>query len=163
MKAEKLLDILGKIEDYLLALVLFVALSMSFLQIIIRNFAGFSIIWLDPAVNVLVLWLAFLGASAAARKQKHISMDALSRLMPGRWLHLLQLLIGLIAAATCVLLAWYSFGLVRMEKDFGTTTFLELPIWVVQTIMPFSLLVMSLRFIAQAAVSGRMLFARRSG
>ena len=55
----------------------------------------------------------------------------------------------LFAAAICIVLAYAVVGVMRDEAELATTAFLDVPVWILQGIMPATLLVMSVRFLGQ--------------
>src|SRR5204862_1371052 len=56
---------------------------------------------LDAMLRALVLWLALLGAMIAAREDRHLAVDALSRYARGPWTRLLRIVTYGVAAAAC--------------------------------------------------------------
>ena len=105
---------------------------------------------LGAMLRALVLWIAMLGAMVAAREDRHLAVDALSRYARGGWARLLRLASYGSATAICGLLAWHSFALVRDEYASATIAFANVPSWLVQAIMPFGFAVMTLRFAVHA-------------
>jgi TRAP-type C4-dicarboxylate transport system permease small subunit len=110
-------------------------------------------VWIDPLLRHLVLWIGFLGALLATRTVRHINVDALSRLLPAPVLRVTRPLTNLFAACVCLLLTNACFKMVREEASFGTAGFLDVPVWVLQAVMPLALWLMAYRF-ASHAVSG---------
>jgi TRAP-type C4-dicarboxylate transport system permease small subunit len=105
---------------------------------------------LDAVLRALVLWIALLGAMIAAREDRHLAVDALSRYAKGPWARVLRFVSYGAATAICGLLAWHSLALVRDELASGTIAFANVPSWSVQAIMPFAFAVMALRFLVHA-------------
>jgi TRAP-type C4-dicarboxylate transport system permease small subunit len=105
---------------------------------------------LDAMLRALVLWIALLGAMIAAREDRHLAVDALSRYVKGPSARVLRFVSYGAATAICALLAWHSFALVRDEFASGTIAFASVPSWAVQAIMPFAFAVMALRFFVHA-------------
>ena len=62
-------------------------------QIVLRNFFSIGFSWSDGLSRLAVLWLGLLGALAASRDGRHITMGALARWLPPR----LQLVAGICA------------------------------------------------------------------
>jgi TRAP-type C4-dicarboxylate transport system permease small subunit len=110
---------------------------------------------LDAMLRALVLWIALLGAMIAAREDRHLAVDALSRYAKGPWARVLRFVSYGAATAICGLLAWHAFALVRDEYASGTIAFASVPAWVVQAIMPFAFAVMALRFFVHAFAQPR--------
>ena len=141
-------------ESGFVAVLLATMLIFSFLQIILRNVARTGFVWIDPLLRHLLLWIGFSGAALATRLDRHISIDALTRILsPGgkRAAH-----IATHAAATlvCLLLAEATLRVVRDEAAAGTVNFLQIPTWMLQCIMPLACLLMAYRF-ARLLAGGR--------
>ncbi|TXR54972.1 TRAP transporter small permease [Reinekea thalattae] len=125
-------------------------------QILLRNFVGISLFWIDPFNRLLVLWLALLGAMVATREREHISIDLLRHYSDRLWFKTLQRIAYFFSALVCALVAFHSSRFVYDEFVYQTTTFSNLPAWPFQLIMPIGFLVMALRF-AHALVGGTKL------
>ena len=72
------------LENSLLSIVLVSMILLASGQIGLRNLFGSGFPWADEALRLLVLWVAMLGAVAASRENRHISIDILSRVLPER-------------------------------------------------------------------------------
>ncbi len=81
--------------------------------------SGHPLIWADELATSLMVWLAFIGASAAIAMRRHMTVGLLSETLQGRarrWLLCLCDLLVLIFIAVMGWLAWQWFdpvGLVR--------------------------------------------------
>jgi TRAP-type C4-dicarboxylate transport system permease small subunit len=149
----KLDDILAGMETGILVLALSVMIFMSFLQVILRNFFSSGIIWADTFLRHLVLWVTFLGASLATRENRHINIDIFSRLLSPAARRPVQFITNLFASGIAVLLARAAYVFVRDEKAFGSTTFLNLPLWIVVTIIAIGFVLIAFRFILKAILA----------
>lgn len=137
---------LHQLEDLLLALLLSSMIGLAVLQIVARNFADTSFTWIDPLLRVEVLWLGLLGAAAATRSGRHITIDILEPVLKGAWkIHLLRLA-NLAAAIVCAVVAWYAWQFVQLEREFPTPGELGLETWQQQLVIPFSFGLMAIRF-----------------
>jgi TRAP-type C4-dicarboxylate transport system permease small subunit len=137
-------------EDSLLTVLVALLVLMAGLQIVLRLFFETGIAWADALLRTLVLWTAMFGAMTAAREDKHLAVDALSRFLPRSALRFTRSVTHGIAAAICAALAWYSFKLVELEFGGGAKAFGEVPSWIAESIMPIAFTVMGLRFVRQA-------------
>jgi len=108
---------LHQAEDLLLATLLGALVLIALAQIGLRMFFGSGLEWAEPVSQMGVLWLALLGALGAARSHRHIAVDALPRLLPPFWRRVAWAISQLATAAVCVLLAWYGWGMVQMERE----------------------------------------------
>ena len=142
-----------RIEDGALVVALTLILAFALIQILLRNLDDDSILWADPFVRVLVLWVTMLGAMVATREGRHIGIDLLARYLPAQWLAWLTLTNGLIASGVCGLLAWYTLDLVIIEYEGQASQFADVPTWLCQTIMPFGFAVMSVRFLVSGILA----------
>jgi TRAP-type C4-dicarboxylate transport system permease small subunit len=119
-------------------------------QIVLRNFFSIGFAWGDGLTRLAVLWLGLLGALAASRDGRHITMGAVTRYLPRR----LQLVAGLGAdwfgAAVSGVLACVSWSFVSDSREFGDTLLGDVPAWWLQAIMPVAFALMAWLFLVQS-------------
>lgn len=139
-------DLLRRIEDALLILILSAMIALSGFQILARNFwlGGFT--WGDPLLRVMVLWIALLGAMAATRSDKHITIDILSRHLSVKGRLVSRILTDTFTALVCGILAFHGARFVYMEYEAEVMAFGAIPSWLCESIIPFGFGVMALRF-----------------
>ena len=112
-----------------------------------RNLGINGFLWAESASRILVLWLAMFGAMRASRLQNHIAIDLLSHYSKGWFLQTSHFFISIGSAIVCALVAYYSLKFIRIEYEDGATAFLNVPVWFCEAIIPFSLSIITLRFI----------------
>ncbi len=142
----RLLRLLARVEEALLALLLTAMISVAAAQVLLRNFFDIALYWGDSAVRVMVLWVAMLGAMVASRHDQHIRIDIAGRFLAPA---IKPYLARLISAFTCVVLtlfSWHSLEFVRFEYADGTLAFGQVPAWLCESIMPLGAAVMALRY-----------------
>jgi len=66
-----------RIEVGVLALMLAALVVFGCAQIVLRNAFHSGLLWADPLMRHLVLWLGDLGACLESARMRHISVDAL--------------------------------------------------------------------------------------
>ena len=135
------------LEDWILVSIVLFMVLMAFLQVILRNIFDMGIIWGDILLRHLVLWIGFIGASLATKKNKHINIDVLKRLHKGMSKRVINLVVNLVASFVAAYLAVAAWRFVMDEKEFATIIFNEIPAWPFQIIIPFGFALMSIRFI----------------
>jgi TRAP-type C4-dicarboxylate transport system permease small subunit len=145
-----------RVEDAALTVLVILLVLIAGGQIVLRAAFHWGVDWTDPMLRSLVLWVAMFGAMIAAREDKHLGVDAVPRLLSGLSLVLARLLAQGFAAAVCAALAWYSVGLVQLERESQTIAFAQVPTWVTQLAMPFGFTVMGLRFALRALGIGKL-------
>ena len=143
----RLISIFHKIEDAVLVCLLLVMISMAVGQIVLRNVFDSGIIWADPLVRVLVLWLGLIGAMAASRTGNHISIDVISRYLPEPIKRFTSLFVYLFTAFVSGLMTWHSIRFVSMEKADGLIAFGSVPAWVCEIIIPIAFGIITIRYI----------------
>ena len=145
----RVLGVVNTIENWLIALLALALVLLSGLQIVLRLLEH-GLVWLDPLLRVLVIWVALLGAVAAARQDKHISLDLIGRLLHGRGVRVARVFaFGFAALAACTLLR-ASLGLIEMDRESGTTLFGTVPTWWAELILPVAFGLLALRFVLRA-------------
>ncbi len=148
--AARALSWLHGFENALITVLVLLLVLLAGAQIVLRNAFGTSISWADPLLRALVLWTALLGALAAVREDKHISLDVLSRLLSDIALRLARVLTLGFAAVICAFASYYSGSLVRIEFSSGGIAFAGVPNWALEIIMPIAFGLMALRFVLRA-------------
>ena len=142
----RLINLVLRIEDALLAVLLTAMIGIAAGQVLLRNLLDDGFFWGDSAVRVAVLWIAMLGAMVASRRDEHIRIDIAGRYLPET---LKKYVDRLVCLATCVLLmifTWHSIDFVRYEYEDGTLAFAFVPAWLCEVIIPVGAGVMSLRY-----------------
>ncbi len=148
-------------EDALLAVLLTAMILLAATQILLRNLFESGFVWIDPLLRVLVLWLGLIGAAVATRKNKHIRIDLLSRLFERNTHRLIQSIVGQVSAWTCLLVAWFGFGWIRMDYEDGMTAFAGIPAWMLEIIVPLSFTVIGVRYFILSLHWGYVYLQRR--
>lgn len=122
-------------------------LLIAVVQIVLRNFFGFGIIWAETLVRVLVLWTALIGAMVATRQSKHINIDIVTRYLSPKTKPLVNALVNLFTASVCLIVMYYSFEFVAIEYKDGSLAFANVPNWVCESIIPIAFLIMGVRYV----------------
>lgn len=144
-KMEGLFKTLGWLEVGVLGLLLGTLVVLGGLQIILRNIFHSGLLWADPLMRHIVLWLGCLGAALATTSARHINIDVFSRLLPksiNPWRR--SIVYGATALAT-FMLGVSAWRLVVDEKLYGDVAFLSVPVWVLQLVLPVAFFMISYR------------------
>ena len=141
---------LVRIETAVLVIALSAMIVLAFAQVVLRNLFDTGLLWGDTVVRHLVLWVGFTGAALAARDERHISIDALTRFLPETFRHIAAVLTSLFAAFVCLLLADAAVALMRDEMEFGGELVLGLPSWTGVMILPPGYLLVAFHFLVRA-------------
>ena len=155
------IDRLHRAEDGLLAFLLVVMIVLAGTQILMRNLFDSGFVWIDPLLRVLVLWLGLIGATVAARHNKHIRIDLLSRYFKRNTHRLIQALVAQVSAWTCLVIAWFGMDWIRLDYAEAVTTFAGIPAWTVEIIVPLAFAVIGLRYLLRSFHSARLYHLHR--
>ena len=158
---ESALRLLHRLEDGLLALVLGFIVLLAPLQIFLRNFFDAGITWGDPLLRVLVLWVGMLGALAATRGRRQISIDVLSHLAGERVQSGVGVVTSLFTAVVCAVVAYHSTRFVASEIEYQTTAFAGVPAWTCEIVIPVAFGLIALRYAVYSIGDLRKVLAGR--
>ncbi|MES9969399.1 MAG: TRAP transporter small permease [Candidatus Thiodiazotropha sp.] len=134
-------------EDGLMAILLSATILLAASQILLRNLFDSGLIWADPTLRIMVLWLSLLGAIAATREGRHIRIDLFSHRLSQRTRSILSVINNLFSAFICGIITWHAIRFVHLEWQDGTMLFASLPAWLGEIIIPIGFGVMTLRFL----------------
>jgi TRAP-type C4-dicarboxylate transport system permease small subunit len=149
LRLKPVFSFLNRLEEILLDSFLILMVLLGLLQILYRNILSIGLYWIDPLMRHMVLWIALLGASAATREDRHISIDLLSGRLGSRSRTVIQACIYCISAAICLTFVLPAMRFVESEYEIGKTLALGIPTWISQSIIPVMLTVMGLRFLSK--------------
>lgn len=144
---KKINNLIHLLEDGLLILTLAAMVLLALSQIILRNVFDTGIEWSEPLLRILVLWLGLLGAIAATKKNHHISIDVITRMLPQNGKLVTSIINNLFSAIICAVICYYSFRFVQMEYEDGIIAFANIPAWLCESIIPVGFGLMTLRFL----------------
>jgi TRAP-type C4-dicarboxylate transport system permease small subunit len=142
---------LEKIEGLLIVLILSLMILLSFGQMVLRNLFDMGIIWGDTLLRQWVLWLGFLGAALAVRQNKHISIEIFANLSSPFLKRIIRAFTRISAGIISGFLAWSAWSFMIFEKEAESILFLDFPVWIFQAILPYSFMVIAIRFIISGA------------
>lgn len=145
---ERLDNYLFAVEKVFLTTALSVMALTVFLDFALRDFFHSGIRWAKELSALLMIWVGFVGASVATREKRHLLVGATEKILSARWRKMLAVPTHLLAVAFCVFLAKLGFDYIAQTRKFAEhSDVLNLPLWIVQVVIPLSLLVMAARFL----------------
>ncbi len=159
--AARALAVLHRIEDGALTLLLGAMILLAPLQLFLRNFFDTGITWADPLLRVLVLWVGLVGAVAASRGHRHISIDAMSRILSERAQAAVGVVTGLFTAVVSGLVAYHAGRFVATEREFESIAFSGIDAWLCEIVIPAAFAVMALRYLLYSVSNLTVLIGQR--
>lgn len=146
---ERAINILHHIEDGLLAVLLLAMLLLASSQIFLRNLLDVGLVWADPLLRIMVLWLGLLGALAASRDNKHITIDILTKFIPASARNLTRTFTSLFTSIVSAVIAYHSARFVLMDYDSGNVAAAGLPAWLFEIVIPVAFTLITVRYLIQ--------------
>ncbi len=145
------LDSAGRfVENTLLVLLLGGMMVLSVTQIVLREIFNTGLVWSGELLKLMVLWLAMIATVAACRDNRHIRIDALSRILPRSFVRFSRVFVDLFAAAVCGVVAWQAWRYLQLEIEFEDTVLIDTPAWIAHGIIPVAFAVAAYRFVVGA-------------
>jgi len=138
-------EAMGKAEVAAVALLLGALMALGGTQIALRNAAHTGLLWANPLMRHIVLWLGCLGATIATARVRHINIDVFSRALPPKARGARDVVVHAATAVAAFVLGVAALRLVIDEKSFGDVAFMGLPTWTLETILPFAFFLISYR------------------
>ncbi len=152
-------DFWGECEKWLLVTLMLSMIGLSVAQIFLRNFFSTGIEWADVTIRHLVLWVGLVGASLAAKEERHLSIDIASRIIPRKWYGLVEAFLCLVTFAVTMLLLWAAVRFNQSIYEWGLSGIREgIPALMAGFILPLAFAGVALRFLLRS-VRGFVAFA----
>jgi len=143
---ERVDEVIDRVEQTLIVTFLSFMILLAFLQIVLRNFFNTGLNWGDSLLRNLVLWIGFIGATLATKEGKHINIDVVSRWLPSLGKNIITLITHLFSFFICCLLTYATLKFIKNEIQMENMTFLNIPAWIPEMILPITFTLMTFRF-----------------
>lgn len=126
------------IEELLGGVLLIAAVSLVVLQIVLRTVFSFGVSGLYETATFCMIWSVFFTAGVGIRRNVHVRVDILLRLVPAGMARALEVAICLLMMGVSLALAASGGLLVEESLIFGDSTLgqIRIPMWIPQLIMP---------------------------
>lgn len=144
-RLESLFVAAGRVETGIISVMLLALVLLGCMQIVLRNFFHSGVLWADPLMRHLVLWLGCLGATLATARVRHINIDVFSRFVPERRKGYRRAVVHGATTVAAFFLGVAALRLVADERAFGEVAFATVRTWVLQVVLPVSFFVISYR------------------
>ncbi|NNF41358.1 MAG: TRAP transporter small permease [Woeseiaceae bacterium] len=146
------LDRAGRfIETFLLVTLFSAMMLLAVGQIVLREVFSTGFVWADELIKLMVLWLAMVGAVAAARDNRHIRIDAFTHIFPRMAVQLTRVAVDVFAALVSAVVAWHAWRYLQVEIEYADTVLVNVPAWVAHSVLPAAFLLISFRFLVLAS------------
>jgi C4-dicarboxylate transporter DctQ subunit len=139
-----------RIEETLVGLLGLVALVIGLLQVIGRYFdPARAISYAEEVIVYLVIWAIMIVSSQLVRRDGHVRPDLVLRLLPPRYLRIVEIFNCLVAVVFCGALVWYGWQIVDTSLliDETSSTDLQFPMWIYYLALPVGSALMLVRYL----------------
>ena len=139
-------------EEALAILPLGVMVVLPMIEVFGRRLFGVGVPGSILVVQNLTLWVAFLGAILAARRNQLLALSS-ALLVPERWRPATRTVVAILATAVVGWIARASLDLAKAERDAGGDLVPGIPRWFVVAIIPIGSLWIAAHLIRGASAS----------
>lgn len=145
---ESLDNLFANLEKIFLVIGVSVMTLVVFFDLLFRELFDGGFIWAKELAAFLMIWVGFVGASLATKENKHLVVGIPEKLFPKKVLPYVSLFVNVIVFAVTIFIAYLGFNYVSETRELGETSLvLNIPLWIVQIIIPASLVIIAFRFV----------------
>ena len=107
---KKIDERLTRLEEAIVALLLFIVMTVIFIAVIERFLLQMGITWIEEFARYISVWAAFIGSSLAVKKCAHIGIEAFVQMLPARARRVEDVLVDAIGLAFSIVVVVVGFG-----------------------------------------------------
>jgi C4-dicarboxylate transporter DctQ subunit len=153
LKLDKALCI---IEDAIIAVGIFMAVMVLFVNVVLRYFFQGGIVWAEEFARYCIIWITFVGGSVAIRHGAHVSINVLLDVLKPSNKKLLMIFSYIVSILFTIFLLIYGTKNTLAVKGINQLTpSMEIPAYLIYLAIPVGGLLMSIRFIQAFVTSVR--------
>ncbi len=116
------LVVIDKVERVAAGLLVLFISAVIVLSVLFRYFFGNPIIWAEEACIASFVWLSFIGASIALKRNRHIRIDTFVKYLPKPGRVAMRGFAALVASVLTILLASLTLEVIPVESQTLTVT-----------------------------------------
>jgi TRAP-type C4-dicarboxylate transport system permease small subunit len=145
-KISSFLNILGKIEKAVAAICIAALTLLMVFDVGKREFLNEGIPWAQKLALYFMIWAGLLGASLTSAKGGHLRPEIADKVWPVRFHPILKTIEQLLIAFFSFSMAYVAFEFVLESNKLGDVNpVTDIPLWIVQAVIPYALFTMGLR------------------
>ena len=136
---------LTKVCQVIAALALLCIVAINFANVVARYFFAKPFPWAEEAMIMFMILGVFAGAIAVTWRNIHIRIDTFVERSAPNMQRILRVVATLASMFVLLVVAWSSYGIVRLLHEYGQTTdALEFPMWIPQSFVTIGLVVIAI-------------------
>jgi C4-dicarboxylate transporter, DctM subunit len=144
---------LRRLENGLICLALAALVVLPLAEIVLRATFKTGISGSNAVVQHMTLVIGMLGGAVAARENRLLGLSTGSAFLTGRLKAGAALFSGAVAAAISLFLGVASYQFVLTEREAGSILAYNVPVWVIQSVMPIGFGLVAVRLLYHAGES----------
>ena len=138
--------LLNNFETYIATVCFFILTLLLTLQVISRYALSQSFTWMEELGPTMFIWMIYFGVSGAVTSRKHLRIDFVLDVMPFKIKRIFLIFSNVVFAVFNVYISFVMFNVMKLLGG-SVTTMLRMPKVAVYAIIPFSLILASVRII----------------
>jgi len=139
-------SILNRIEEIFVSIALASAVTITFMEVILRQF-GQSLSFTYELVNYLLIWTGLIGASIGVRANTHLGVDILVTNFKAKTQKFVLMTTTSLNILFSIIIAVLGYQHVLDLLDFGQVTpEMELPLYIPRLLIPIAFGLIAIRF-----------------
>ena len=141
------MDKVGKIEYFLVALMIAIMAIVNFLQVVFRYVIEGSLPWSEELLRFLFVWTTFLGAGIGVRKGAHLGLTIIVNHLPPKLKKFVVFINYLICIVFSAIIGMLGLSIVSMQAEFNVrSSAMVLPMYWISLAIPVSFALIILHF-----------------
>lgn len=141
------MDKVGKVEYFLVAVMIAVMAIVNFLQVVFRYVIEGSLPWSEELLRFLFVWTTFLGAGIGVRKGAHLGLTIIVNNLPPKLKKFVVFVNYLICIVFSAIIGMLGLSIVSMQAEFNVrSSAMVLPMYWISLAIPVSFALIILHF-----------------
>jgi len=138
----------NRFEKFVLGLIMCMLLIMGFAQVVFRFVLEMPLAWAEELMTFLMIWVAYLGASAATNERKHIIVSMFVDLLPKRLRLGFTVFSQILWLACSIAMAYLGWHITLNYINRGAVTLGgKYPFWCASIAIPICMSLMAIRVV----------------
>lgn len=144
----ELYNVYNRFEKIILGIAMCLLIILGFMQVVFRFALHMSLSWVEELLTFVMIWAAYLGASAATNERKHIMVNMFVDLLPQSLRKGFTIFSQLLWITCTIAMTYFGLHITLNYISRGATTLGgTFPFWVASIIIPLSMALITVRVI----------------
>ena len=135
-------------EKWMAIILMAFAVTLSFIQVILRYFFNSGFAWVPEIVVFSFITLTLVGASTGVRNGVHIGVDVIVKLFPAKFQMVSGIFSNVCGAGLYLFMSYLTYKFVMYFREMGQVSIItEIPIWMMISYMPVAFFLMAFHYL----------------